>query len=459
MTDMQRKLTDLKRLDYLLRFSWRCHAPNALGLCPAEGEPHDGHPYPHGRPDQLPPDEYYIWVICAGRGFGKTRTGAETTKEHAFEFEGARIGLVAPTFADGRDVMFEGESGLRGQFDGQGVIPWEYIETYNRSMGEMYLKNGAYFKLYSAEDISTADRLRGKQFSMLWFDELAAMGTAGEYAWDMGLMGLRLGSQPRAIVTTTPRPTKFIKSLVFDPEAVVTYGSTFANAKNLPAKTVEKLKKRYDGTRLAEQELFGKILLEAQGAIWTLTDIRRQPAPTEFARVVTAVDPAGSHKEDSDLTGIVTAGIDDNNFGWVISDRSGKYAPEEWARIVNEEYTLHGSDCVVAETNYGGQMVKSNLRSANFTLPIHLVHTRVGKKRRAEPVQHLYARKLIFHSAEFSELEEQMTTWVPKGRFDSDGEPIPPSTYSPDRMDAMVYALSELFLNPQKQRGGMRFYG
>lgn len=450
------KLEALRRLDYLLQHKWTCDFQDRGEECPNNGQPHAGHPYKHARDNQLAPDgEWTNWFLMSGRGFGKTRTGAEYCKKFALDNPESRIAIVTPDFRTGRDVTVEGESGLRGRRDGQGVLPWEYIDKWNRSLLELDLKNGSQFKIFSAEEYSTADKIRGYQCHLAWFDELSSQ-KAQDHAWSMMEYALRLGDYPRTVITSTPQPTKLIKTIVADPETVVTTGSTYDNADNLPANRLKNLKK-YANTRLGQQELFGKLLLEAVGALWTGDQIKRGQMPDDLARVVVAVDPAGSHKAESDETGIVVAGLDFNNLAYVMADLSGRYAPEQWSRVVNEAYDTYNADCVVAEKNYGGELVRSNLRSVNKNLPLRLVHTRIGKKRRAEPVQHLYERNQIFHVGLFEKLEDQMTTWIPPGRFDVDGEPIVASSSSPDRMDAMVYALTELLLRSKKIRGGAHF--
>lgn len=451
------RLAEMQRLEYLLRYVWKCAAPDQLGMCPTDGKAHPGHPFPHARHNQLPPSgDWWGWFLMSGRGFGKTRSGAEYVKTRALTTENSRIAIVAPDFAKGRDACIEGESGLRGLYDGQGCIPWEKIELWNRSVGELYLINGSQFKLFSADDIKSADKLRGYQCDTVWFEELAHM-PAQDHAWAMLEFALRLGDDPRVVITSTPRPTKLVKALVEDPEIIVTHGSTLDNKENLPAKTIKRLMSRYEHTTLGDQELYGKLLTEAVGALWKPEHIKRGDQ-SDFVRVVVGVDPAGSHKAESDETGIVAVGLDEDGRCWVLADKSGRYSPEQWASEAAALYDHLGADCVVAEKNYGGDMVSSQLRHAYRNMPVKTVRARVGKKLRAEPVVSLYERGLAKHVGEFEDLERQQLTWVPPGRFDAEGEPIPASKESPDRVDALVYAITELALKPSEFKGALRFY-
>lgn len=446
------RLAELQRLDYLLRFKWDC------GNKGCDGKPHDGLPYKHARANQLPPEgDWWAWFLMSGRGFGKTRAGAEFCKKRALEVPNSRIAIIAPDFAKGRDDCVEGDGGLRGLYDGQGCLPWEKIELWNRSIGELYLTNGSQFKIFSADDIKSADKLRGYQCSLAWFEELAMMN-AQEHSWAMLEFALRLGDDPRVVITSTPRPTKLVKQLVEDPDIIVTHGSTFDNADNLPERQLRRIKARYENTTLGDQELYGKLLVESSGALWKPQHIKRDPNVPALERIVVAVDPAGSHKAESDETGIIAVGLDENARVWVLADRSGRYSPEQWANTVAGLYEELQADAVIAERNYGADMVKSTLRHAYKNLPIREVHAMRGKKLRAEPVASLYERGLVRHIGAFEELEEQLLTWVPPGRFDADGDPIPPSKWSPDHLDALVYGISELSLKSTATRGLMRFY-
>lgn len=366
--------------------------------------------------------------MLAGRGFGKTRAGAEDVAGFAYANPGVRIAVVAPTYADARDTCVEGESGL------QNVIPRSCIETWNRSMGELHLWNGARFKLFSAEE---PERLRGPQHHRAWGDELGAW----QYpeAWDQLMFGLRLGTNPQAIITTTPKPTTLIRSLASDPDTIVTRGSTFDNAKNLAPAALKQLLEKYEGTRLGRQELFAEILEESEGALWNRTIIERSrhmkrvPA---MARIVISIDPATTSKTESNLTGITACGLGRDGLGYLLADKSGRYTPDGWAKAAVKLYQDLSADRFVAEGNQGGEMVRHTIQSEMKNAPVTIVHASRGKKARAEPVAALYEQGKIKHCGVFTELEDQMCTWDPLGDMGS-----------PDRLDAMVWGFTDLMLH------------
>lgn len=459
------ELAALKRYEYLLKFAWRCQAPGPDG-CPTDGHPHPGHPFPHARRAQLPPRDSYIWLLLSGRGFGKTRSGAEFVKERMMGEPGHRVAIVAPDFSTGRDICLEGESGLRGVREDQGVIPWEFVKTYNRSMGELVLTNGSMVKLFGTDSEKDAEKLRGYQAHTLWFEELATQ-EYGQTAWDNAEFCLRLGTDPKIVVTTTPRPLPIIKNLLKDPDVSVTRGTTYDNAANLPARTVARLKNRYEGTTLGQQELFGEVLDVAEGALFDPSIIHhKEPEPNSLVQIVVAVDPAGSHKKSSDETGIIVAGMDNDNIVYLLADYSGRYTPEGWSDKVVSLYNEYNAGHVTIESNYGGAMCESTLRSASqkhfgnpHALPIVPVSASLGKVLRAEPVVALYEQGRVFHAERFAKLEEQMMSWTPPGRFDADNLPIKPSPYSPDRMDAAVYAITDLALSPKAKKGKLVYHG
>ena len=381
------------------------------------------------RPDQITPPgiDWPVWLALAGRGWGKTRTGAEDVAWFACANPGVRIAIVAPTAADARDTCVEGESGLLA------VLPKVCVENWNRSMGELILWNGSRFKLFSATE---PERLRGPQHHRAWGDEVAAWPDPS--AWDQLLFGLRLGENPQVIATTTPRPTPLIKAILRTPGAMVTRGSTFDNADNLPAGTLDRLRERYDGTRLGRQELFAELLEDVQGALFTteLIEQHRVKGAPDLQRIVVAVDPSGtSGKDKGDEIGIVVAGKSFDGRYFVLQDGSCKLSPEGWGRRTAELFANWQADRVVAEKNFGGAMVEAVMRTANKDLPVKLVTASRGKIARAEPVAALYEQGKVSHCGHFKELEDQLCAMTPAG-YVGEG--------SPDRADALVWAITEL---------------
>jgi len=353
-----------------------------------------------------------------------------------------RIALVAPTAADARGVMVEGESGLLA------ICPAEERPDYEPSRHQLTWPNGAIATTYSADE---PDRLRGPQHDLAWCDELAAWRYP--QAWDMLLLGLRLGADPRAVVTTTPRPTKLIEALLADPKIVVTRGSTSENRDNLAPAFLDQIVRRYEGTRLGRQELDAEILEDVPGALWShaVIDAARVAAIPQLTRIVVAIDPAVSSDEHSDETGIVVAGKDANGHGYVLADLSGRYTPTEWARAPITAYRAHDADRIVAEVNNGGDMVEATLRMVDPTVPFTAVHAARGKVARAEPVAALYEQGRVHHLGALPRLEDQMCGFVHD--FDRAA-----AGYSPDRVDALVWALSELLVQPRAGEGIFEAY-
>jgi predicted phage terminase large subunit-like protein len=394
------------------------------------------------RENQLTPDgDWLTWLILAGRGWGKTRTGAEDVAHYGQQHPGSRIAIVAPTFADGRDTCIEGDSGLRG------VLPPEAIDTWNRSMGELILRNGSRYKLFSAEE---PERLRGPQHHRAWCDEVGAWVT--DATWDQLMFGLRLGLRPQVVVTTTPKPRPLIKKLIAEPTTVVTRGSTFDNAANLASVALNQLKQKYEGTRLGRQELYAELLTDTPGALWTRTMLdaaRWDGAAPPMRRVVVAVDPSGSDGTTGDLQGIVVAGVGEDGRGYVIEDASMQGSPADWGRRVAEVFRKHKADRVVAEKNFGGAMVEAVLRAAAPNLPITMVTASRGKVVRAEPVAALYEQGRVSHLGGFPFLEDQMVQMTGLG-FTGRG--------SPDRLDALVWAFTDLMLEAIPCSGLLELY-
>ena len=386
------------------------------------------------RPEQLPKrtEDWSIYLYLAGRGAGKTRTAAEWLAWEATTQNNTRWAIVAPTFGDVRDVCAEGESGIINILRAYGSL-----QHYNRSQGSITLKNGSHIKLFSADE---PDRLRGPQHHGAWCDELAAWRYPD--TWDQLQFGLRLGDHPRTVITTTPRPVALIRSLVerTDGTVKVVRGSTFDNAANLAPQALLELQARYAGTRMGRQELFGELLTESDSALWTravIEDARIKPedAPPYY-RVVVAIDPAVTSGESSDETGIVVAGATPDGHYYILEDATMRGTPEAWARKAVEMYRKHKCDRIIGEANNGGDMIEALLRQVDTTIPYRKVHASRGKKVRAEPISAL-SEQLRLHmvGSNFTQLEDQLVTWEP----DSDS--------SPDRMDAMVWAVTDLMSN------------
>jgi predicted phage terminase large subunit-like protein len=338
--------------------------------------------------------------------------------------------------------MVEGESGLLN------LGAASQRPDYEPSLHRLTWQNGAVATLYSADE---PDRLRGPQHDLAWCDELAAWRYP--QAWDMLMFGLRLGADPRVVVTTTPRPTKLMRELLADPRVAVTHGRTADNADNLAPAFLDQIVRRYEGTRLGRQELDGELLDDMPGALWThgLIDAARVAAAPALVRVVVAIDPAVASGEDADETGIVCAGRAADGHGYVLADASGRYPPAEWARVAIAAWRAHRADRIVAEINNGGEMVEATLRVIDPDVPFGAVHASRGKVARAEPVAALYEQGRIHHLGALARLEDQMCSFTPD--FDRTA-----AGYSPDRVDALVWALSELFIETQAGAGIFETY-
>jgi phage terminase large subunit-like protein len=389
------------------------------------------------RDKQLPPPgNWQTWLILAGRGFGKSRTGAEWVRAQVEQHGKRRIALVGRTAADARDVMVEGESGLLA------VCPSWNKPRYEPSKRRLTWPNGAIATTYSGDK---PDQLRGAQHEAAWCDELAAWRYAESF--DQLLFGLRLGTHPQIVVTTTPRPTKIIRSLMSDPSVVVTTGTTYENKANLAPSALAQLIRKYAGTRLGRQELEAAILDDAPGALWKRDNIethRRLKAP-ELTRIVVGVDPAATSNADSDETGILVCGISRDGHGYVLDDKSLQASPDGWARAAVVAYHAHECDRVIAEANNGGEMVEHTLRTVDANVPVKLVRASRGKATRAEPIAALYEQGKVHHVGAFAELEDQLCQWTPG---DAD---------SPDRLDALVWCLTELMITPSRMFDAITF--
>jgi phage terminase large subunit-like protein len=388
------------------------------------------------RPNQIAPAGLWnIWLILAGRGFGKTRTGAEWVKSLVEAGTAGRIALVGPTSGDVRDIMLEGESGIMT------ISPDWNRPLYEPSKRRLTWQNGATATLFSAEE---ADRLRGPNHDAAWADELASWADP-QAVWDMLMFTMRLGKHPRTVVTTTPRPIGLIRSLVKreGQDVVVTRGSTYENSANLSEPFLAAMRARYEGTRLGRQELFADVLSDTPGALWQLEWIdanRAKSIPWDgFQRVVVAIDPAVTSGENADETGIIVAAIDMVGHGYIIEDLSGKYAPSEWAAIAIAAYKRHNADRIIAERNNGGEMIEATIRGIDPNISFKSVVASRGKTTRAEPISALYEQGKVHHVGTFTKLEDQLCAFTSDFNRSTSG-------YSPDRLDALVWALTELML-------------
>lgn len=383
------------------------------------------------RPSQLAPQwDWRTWLICAGRGFGKTRTGAEWVREQVKKYP--LVNLIGATADDCRDIMIEGESGILA------ICPPSERPEYKPSRRCLVWPNGAKSLIFTADE---PERLRGKQHMKLWMDELAAWRYVESF--DQAMFGLRLGDNPQSVVTTTPRPTKIIRNLAADPTTHVTKGSTYDNRANLAPAFFQEIIKKYEGTRLGRQELNAEILEDNPNALWKrerIDELRVQHVP-DLVRVVVGVDPAVTSNESSDETGIVVAGVDKDGDGYVFGDSSLIASPDGWARIACRVYKEHEADRLVAEVNNGGDLVEMVMRTVDPHISFKKVHASRGKAKRAEPIAALYEQGRVHHVGSFPKLEDQMCAYDP---LDENGD-------SPDRMDALVWALTELMLKPQKE--------
>jgi len=381
------------------------------------------------REDQLPPGwDWSVWLLLAGRGAGKTRAGAEWVRAQINQ-GASRVALVAPTAADVRDTMVEGESGLLA------IHPPRERPTYEPSKRRVTWSNGAIATLFSADE---PDRLRGPQHEAAWCDELAAWRYL-EDAWSNLMMGLRLGAS-RAVVTTTPRPIKLLRDMLQRDSVAVTRANTRANLANLSRTFREQILTQYEGTRLGRQELDAEILDDVPGALWSrdlIESTRIQEAP-DLRRVVVGVDPAATDSEDADQTGIVVVGLGRDGHGYVLDDRTLRASPDGWAQQVAQAYHDWQADRIVAERNNGGDMVSYTLRTVDRRLPVTTVHAARAKLTRAEPVAALYEQGRIHHVGRLDHLEDELCI------YDGSGA-------SPDRLDALVWAATELMLGEQRR--------
>ncbi len=402
-----------------------------------------------GRPDQqLPPEPWNIWLLLAGRGFGKTRTGSEAIR---LLVEGrtplskgrySKVAIIGETAADVRDVMIEGPSGLLTS------TPKSHRPLYEPSKRRITWPNGAYASLYNATE---PDQLRGPQFDLAWMDELAKWRYMQE-TWDQLQFGMRLGTDPKQLITTTPRPLPLIREIMKYPHTHITRGSTYDNENNLARSFFYQVVEKYAGTRLGRQEIDAEMLEDVPGAIFAREDMeknRRMAIEDEMTRIVVAVDPSGTAgSESQDAVGIVIAGRTRDKHAYVMDDRTINASPEKWARRAVEAYHEFDADEIVAESNFGGAMVEATIRSVDPTIPIRLVHASRGKHIRAQPVASLYEQGRVHHIGQFPQLEDQLAFFTFEG-YMGDG--------SPNNADAAIWALTDLLIKPIKKSTSSEF--
>ncbi len=390
------------------------------------------------RPQQIEPDgDWFCWLILAGRGFGKTRTASEWIVGQIKQGTMRRVALIGRTAADVRDIQIEGVSGILAIAEKRGIKAY-----YEPSKRRITFENGAIAIAYSAEEPKL---LRGPEHDGGWLDEAASFPPPkndDNDAYANFIMGLRLGERPRFIVTTTPRPTKLIKQLVADPSTHVTRGSTYDNRENLAPSFLAEIERRYEGTRIGQQELHGVILDDLDGALWTYDLIHQHriviaqgqawhDVTPQLQRIVVAVDPAVSANATSDYTAICVAGLGYDDEVYILHARQMKASPHEWASEALRVFALYNADRIGVEKNNGGDLVEHTIRSIDRSAPIKTIHARRGKATRAEPVVALYEQGRVHHVGVHEDLEAQMVEF-------------PVATEHDDLVDAMVYAVTEL---------------
>lgn len=379
------------------------------------------------RPNQLPTkDDYQTWLILAGRGFGKTRIGAETVRAWVHQLSTGRMALVGKTPADVRDTMIEGESGILSISP-----PWDKPQ-YIAGRRRVEWNNGAFALIYSGAE---PEAIRGKQHEKAWIDELFTFKYP-QLAWDNLSLGMRLGRRPQVVITTTPKPIKVLKDIMKDTFTLITRGNTYENRDNLPDFFYRTIVSRYEGTRLGRQELYAEVLDDNPNALWKRADLdkfRVSRAP-ELSAIVVGVDPEATSNEESNETGIITVGKSEDGHFYVLHDNTILGTPNEWGLAVVSAYHRSQANLIIAETNQGGEMVEYVIKTIDGTVPYRGVRATRGKYVRAEPISALYEQGKVHHVGFFPELEDQLCEWEPGSK-------------SPDRLDALVWAISHL--NPK----------
>ncbi len=370
-------------------------------------------------------DDYNIQLFLAGRGWGKTLTGAYDIVQYCLINPNSICGVVAPTYGDLKRVCFAGESGLLGILD-KGLLN---DSGYNKSANEIEFYNGSKIIGFPAIE---PDRLRGVQFHRVWCDELASWRYRETF--DNLMMALRLGNSPKCIITTTPRPTELIKELAVRSDTKIIKGSTFDNVANLAPSAIKMLKERYEGTRLGRQELYAEILEDIEGALFNSSNIEesRIEVTPDMQRIVIAIDPAVTANSNSDETGIIVAGRGVDNHFYILEDKSGVFSPDVWIKRAIELYYKFDADRIVCEVNNGGDLIEKLLRVQDVNVPYSSVRATRGKMLRAEPISALYEQGKVHHVGYFKELEEQMCSYTPD------------TVKSPDRLDSLVWGITSL---------------
>ncbi|MET1113262.1 MAG: terminase family protein [Allosphingosinicella sp.] len=397
------------------------------------------------RQKQSEPDlPWRTWLVLAGRGFGKTRMGAEWVRRMAKADGRNRIAMVGATLAEARAVMVEGPSGILA------VCPEDERPVWEPSLGRLRFPGGARAQIYSAAE---PDSLRGPQHHFAWCDEIAKW-PFGPAAWDNLMFGLRCGALPRAVATTTPRPVALVRRLYTQAGVVRTGGRTADNAANLAGAFLTDVERDYGGTRLGRQELDGELIEDVEGSLWPRELIeRRRVSPSllqgeGLKRIVVGVDPPVT--EDGDACGIVVCALGEDGNAYVLADATvAGLSPDAWAKRVAWAAEAWGADRVVAESNQGGALVTSVLRAADIGLPVRLVHAWQGKAARAEPVAALFERGAARFAGAFPALEDELAGLTYGGGYQGPGR-------SPDRADAMVYAMTELMLGRRRAEPRIR---
>jgi phage terminase large subunit-like protein/ribosomal protein L37AE/L43A len=378
------------------------------------------------RPNQLlPGGDWTCCLVMAGRGFGKSRMGAETVRTWKNHFP--LVNIIGPTADDAREVMVEGDSGILAV-----CPPWER-PTYLPSKRQLEWRNGSKTLIFTADE---PERLRGHQHNKLWCDEVASWRYAE--AWDQAMLGLRLGAKPQVLVTTTPKPLSILRSLRDAPTTVTVRGTTYENRANLSQDFIHRIIAKYEGTRIGRQELNAELLEDNPGALWTRAnlDANRVFRAPQLRRVVVAIDPAVSATEESDETGLVIVGSDDRSpvHYYVLEDLSRVASPDGWAAVAVSAYHAHRADRIIGEVNNGGEMIQAVIRHKDPNVAYRAVRAARGKAIRAEPIAALYEQNWVHHVGFLARLEDQMCDFNPAGEMAS----------SPDRMDALVWGLTEL---------------
>lgn len=380
---------------------------------------------------RIPELAFFVWIVLAGRGFGKTRTGSETVRQ--WIKNNPMVNIIGATADDARDIMIEGESGILA------VCPNNERPLYVSSKRRLEWPNGAVSLIFTADE---PERLRGKQHMKIWADELASWRY--EEAWSQTMFGLRLGDTPQAIVTTTPRPTKLIKELMSDGRNVVTVGTTYENKANLAQGFFDYVISKYEGTTLGKQELLAQILSDNPAALWKRTNIdsSRVIKSPELERVIVGVDPSAT--SGGDEAGIITCGKSGDDF-YTLADDSVQGSPQTWAQAAVTAYHKHKANLIVAEDNNGGEMVEAVIKQVDPSVSVKRVHASRGKATRAEPVAAISEQGRDHHVGNFPALEDELCLWMP-------------GDASPNRLDAKVWAITALIPDVKIESSDNLFY-